>query len=142
MNYRLSCYADRRVNKLCILLESEGKIIEKEVVKTSNTNLKVCMLESIHKGIKIARNLVKHKDLLIIEAQNNHLVEWLNGRSEYKGYEEFLDLVYSELESVDCRYRFVYNDMKVAKKVLNECDVKKETLQGISSLGQLEIQVG
>lgn len=108
MNYRLSCGTDRVKGKNCFVCESEGRELKSLVFKTISSNMKENILETIFRGIKGVRDMVSHNDILCIEVQNQHLCQWLSGEVEYKGYEDYLDKVFSVLESVDCRYKFVF----------------------------------
>ena len=121
MNIILSCYSIK--GKGCFLLEKEGKIVHKEVFnikKEENSTLKEYTFESIIKGLKHAKNIVSHEVLLLIELHNAHLVSWLNGQTEYKGYEDYLDIIFPLIENLDCRYLFSKTDVKKAKRVLEE----------------------
>ena len=101
MNYRLSCGTDRVKGKNCFVCESEGRELKSLVFKTISSNIKENILETIYRGIKGVRDMVSHNDILCIEVQNQHLCQWLSGEVEYKGYEDYLDKVFSVLESVD-----------------------------------------
>lgn len=124
MNYRLSCATNRVEGKNGFVLELSGREVEADVFKTEGDNIKENILETIYRGIRVARGVVKHEDILFIEVQNFHLCEWLSGLKEYKGYEEKLDKVFEVLESTDCRYRFVFVKNPYAKSYIKAHDVK------------------
>lgn len=135
MNIILSCYAVK--GKGCFVLEKEGKVFHKEVFsirKSDESTLKEYTFEAILKGLKYARTLVNHEDLLLIELHNTHLVKWLNGQTDYKGYEVYLDSIFSLIETLDCRYLFSKTDVKKAKKVLSEGTPVAQKLEGALSV--------
>lgn len=108
MNYRLSTYADRVGKKVGFTLELKGKVISEKIFRFKGTNIKENALEAIYAGLCACRGKLKHDDVLIVEVQNIHLCNWLNGLQEYKDYNEGLDNVFAMLESIDCRYRFIF----------------------------------
>jgi hypothetical protein len=130
MNIVLSCYANRE--KASFVLEKGGKVVNKEVfpvLKEGKTYLKEYIFESIIRGLKHARNVVNHDDLLLIGVQNSHVAEWLNGQKEYKGYEYYLDEISDIIETLDCRYLFGHTSVRKAKLALKE-GVEKPKLEG------------
>ena len=135
-NFRLSCYAGRTLGKCGYTIELEGAVLNKSVFKTPSDNSKECILEAIYRGLKAVKKSIKHEDLLIIEVQNVHLCEWLNGLKEYKGYEEYLDRVFLTLEGIDCSYRFVFVKKPFASYVVRNQGIDK--LKASSTKGLLE----
>lgn len=131
MNYRLSCATDRKQGKNGYSIEYNGREVESSVFKLSGSNIKSNILLSVYRGLKAARNYVSHDDVLCIEIQNNHLKEWLSGIKSYKGYEDCMDKVFDVLESVDCRYRFVYVECPEMMKYLAIRDFDKNKSMGI-----------
>lgn len=134
MNIILSCYANKE--KASFVLEKGGKVVAKEVfsvIKENKVHLKEYIFEAIIKGLRYARNEVSHEDLLLIGVQNGHMVEWLNGQKEYKGYESYLDEISNIIETLDCRYLFSNTNVKKAKKALEE-GIEKPKLEGAVSL--------
>lgn len=134
MNIVLSCYANK--GKAAFVLEKGGKVINKEVflvAKDNKVHLKEFIFESIIRGLKNARNVVSHDDLLLIGVQNAHMVDWLNGQKEYKGYESYLDDISDIIETLDCRYLFSNTSVKKAKKALDE-GVEEVKLEGAVAL--------
>ena len=134
MNIVLSCYAKR--GKCCYSLDKGGVSVDKNVFyvkKEEDATLKEYMLEAIIRGLKSARNVVEHEDLLLVNVQNSHLSNWLNGSKESKGYEEYLGVILDIIDTLDCRYRFVYNTPKKVKLLLEE-EPEKERLEGIASI--------
>lgn len=129
MNIVLSCYANKGLAS-CVL-EKGGRVVSKEVFqvnKEEKVHLKEYIFESIIKGLKHARKVVEHEDLLLIGVQNVHVAEWLNGQKEYKGYESYLDRISDILETLDCRYLFSNTGAKKAKNILKE-GVPEEKLE-------------
>lgn len=134
MNIVLSCYANK--GKASFVLEKGGKIINKEVFslnKNGKKHLKEFIFESIIRGLKNARSVVSHENLLLIGVQNSHVADWLNGKKEYKGYESYLDDISDIIETLDCRYLFSYTSVAKARKLL-ETDVDKVKLENVSSV--------
>ena len=134
MNIVLSCYANK--GKAAFVLEKGGRVVNKEVFlvsKEGKAHLKEFIFESIIKGIKNARNVVSHDDLLLIGVQNAHMVDWLNGQKEYKGYESYLDDISDIIETLDCRYLFSNNATKKAKRALED-GVDEVKLEGAVAL--------
>lgn len=133
MNYLISTYANRVNGKNCYTIESKGKVIKSKVFRFTGDNIKENALECICKALLEIQNLVSHDDILIIEVQNVHLTEWLDGMKEYKGYETGLDKVFDVLEYIDCRYRFKLNKNPYAK-LIGTNDITKEQYTSSSDL--------
>lgn len=134
MNIILSCYSKK--GKGSYVLEKNGVVVDSQVfpiLKDSEASLKEYIFESILRGLKSARNVVEHEDLLLIGVQNGHLANWLNGSREYKGYDDYLDAISDIIESIDCRYLFSLTDVKKAKLKIKESP-KQEKLEGALSL--------
>ena len=134
MNCRLSCGANRKIHKIGFTYEVGGKVIESGVFKTVSTKMKENILEAIIRGMKACRNKIHHEDLLIIEVQNQHLAQWLSGEITYKGYEDYLDRMFDVLESMDCRYKFMFVPKPYALSFIENNDIKKQQMSSISSL--------
>lgn len=137
MNIVLCCTAVK--GKGSYTISKKGKVVSDKVFKiqgTSEDTLKHYTLESIFKGLLDVKERVSHEDLLLIEVGNVHLCDWLNGATEYKGYEDELDKVFDALNKIDCRYMFAKTDVKKAKSILGR-EVEKVKLQGISSLDEM-----
>ena len=134
MNCRLSCGANRKLKKIGYTYEVGGRIEDSGVFKTVSTNMKENILESITRGMKACRGKVHHEDLLIIEVQNQHLAQWLSGEVTYKGYEDYLDRLFAVLESMDCRYKFMFVPKPYALSFIENNNIKKEQMSSISSL--------
>lgn len=134
MNCRLSCGANRKLKKIGYTYEVGGRIEDSGVFKTVSTNMKENILESITRGMKACRGKVHHEDLLIIEVQNQHLAQWLSGEVTYKGYEDYLDRLFDVLESMDCRYKFMFVPKPYALSFIENNNIKKEQMSSISSL--------
>lgn len=133
MNIRLSTYANRVAGKNCVLVEKAGIVKSPIIFKSISRNLKENMLECIYRGLKHVKPEVSHEDFLWIEVQNNHLNNWLSGKEEYKGYEEYLDKVYDVLEGIDCQYKFLFNSKPFAKTYALDKKVEKPKYEGIDS---------
>lgn len=116
MNYRLSVYANRVTGVNNVELSCGGRVIKSYRGKFVGENIKENVLRLIHRGLRFAAAAVKHEDKLYIEVQNQHLVNWLMGRTEYKGYSELLDTVFSDIEQVDCQYKYLFEKNPKAKK--------------------------
>lgn len=131
MNYRLSCASNRKARKNGYLIEVNGREVDSNVFKLVSDNIKENIVECVYRGLKAARNYVNHSDILCIEIQNSHLKEWLSGNKSYKGYEECMDKTFEVLESVDCKYRFVYVECPEMLRSLKDRDFDKEKVMGI-----------
>lgn len=118
MNYKISTYADRVNGKIGFTLEAEGKVLDEKIQKFEGTNIKENALHCVYLGIKACSGKLQHNDLLMIEVQNIHLCEWLNGMVEYKGYDTWLDRVFGVLELLDCRYRFYFSKKPFCKEYM------------------------
>lgn len=116
MNYLLSVYANRVTGVNNVELHCGGKPIKSTSGRFKGDNIKENVLECIHKGLRFAAVNVTHDDKLFIEVQNVHLVNWLMGRTEYKDYCKYLDVVFTDIEQVDCSYRFIFEKNPRAKK--------------------------
>ena len=116
MNYRLSVYANRVTGVNNVELACAGRVIKSYKCNFAGDNIKENILRLIHKGLRFASAVVKHDDKLFIEVQNQHLVSWLMGRTEYKGYSELLDMVFSSIEMVDCQYKYIFEKNPKAKR--------------------------
>lgn len=134
MNYRLSCMADR-VKGLCgYAIESKGVELEREVFSFTGTNIKENALKTIYKGLKKIKKYMSHEDIMVIEVQNVHLAEWISGLVEYKGYQELLENVFYELESIDCRYRVLFERNPYAKTILVDENKTKLNVSSVSDV--------
>lgn len=123
-NYRLSIASMRGiVQKHGFIIESHGRTLESSVSAISSLNLKSDLLKVLEAGLRSARSMVKHEDILYIEIPNQHLTNWLSGRVEYKKYSEELDAVFNVLESVDCRYKFMYVKNSYATELVKNTKV-------------------
>lgn len=131
MNYRLSCHSDRGSGKSIFVLEKEGVEVASLVSASKTDNVKINVLASLKRGLQHARGYLNHKDILIIELQNQHLASWIDGKVESKGYEEELEGVFEVLETVDCRYKVVVTSNSIAKKVMLNRSVSKPKLEDI-----------
>ncbi len=131
MNYRLSCAADRKLGKCGFTLECGGSEVYSEVFKCVSENLKECIFEAIYRGIRASRRFVKHEDIIRIEVQNNTACQWLSGYTEHKEYTEYISKIFDVLESMDCRYIFVYEKNPYAKRYIAN---HKTSSIGVSSL--------
>lgn len=134
MNYRLSCAADRTVNKCGFTLECCGKEVYSELFKCISDNLKECILETIYRGIRVSRGYVSHDDIIRIEIQNNQICEWLSGYKEYKGYTDYINKIFEVLESMDCRYTFVYVKKPYAKLYIASHDLSKVNVSSVADI--------
>lgn len=137
MNIILSCYSVRGRGSYCIA--KEGKTISEEVFNIGLEDkimLKEYILYTILKGLREARSIVSHDDILLVEIQNRHVAEWLNGQSENKDYSKYLDDIYSLIETMDCRFRFAnLKPVRAINVFNNKIPVKlDETLSGINSV--------
>lgn len=129
MNIKLSVYSCRTKGKSGFAIYEKGSVVDSKVGSLSSSNIKEDVLISLVKGLRACRSRVQHEDILYIEIQNQHLCSWLSGLVEYKGYSTFLDEVFSVLESLDCRYKFMFVEKPTAKKLIEEGKVE---LKGMS----------
>lgn len=125
MNYRLSICSVRTKGKHGYVIEAGGKTIETSVSNISSMNLKEDILGLLAKALRAVKPLVNHEDLLAIEIQNVHLQQWLSGTVDYKDYSEPLGAVFDVLESIDCRYRFIFKAEPYAKGIVLNTDLNK-----------------
>ena len=116
MNYILSIYANRVSGVNNVELSSGGRVLKSYKGNFEGNNIKENILRYLHKGLRFASATVRHEDKLYIEIQNQHLVNWLMGRTEYTGYSELLDTVFADIESVDCQYKYLFDKSPRAKK--------------------------
>ena len=134
MNIRLSSYADRTQGKVGFTIEQNGKILEEKIIKFKGNNIKENALHIIYLGLRACTSRVNHNDILVIEVQNRHLCEWLNGMVEYKGYDLWLDKVFTTLESLDCRYNFYFNNTPFVKKYMKDKGISKIEVSSIDDM--------
>lgn len=116
MNYLLSVYANRVTGVNNVELYCGGVVKKSYCGKFVGDNIKENILRCVHRGLRFAAASVSHEDRLYIEVQNQHLVNWLMGRTEYKGYSELLDVVFADIEQVDCQYKYLFEAAPRAKK--------------------------
>lgn len=119
-NYRLSiCSIRGLVQKHGYIIESGGKTLESSVSSIEFAiNLKKDLLSVLVKGLRSVKPWLQHDDMLYVEIPNQHLANWLNGRVEYKDYVEELDKVFEILETIDCRYKFMFVNSPYAREVV------------------------
>ena len=120
MNIKLSVYSNRLRGKSGYAVYTDKGLVEVRVSGTESSNIKGDVLITLAKGLRACRKYAGHSDILYIEIQNQHLCNWLEGCVEYKGYSSFLDDAFEALESLDCRYRFVFVKNPVAKRLVDE----------------------
>ena len=134
MNIRLSCVADVKKYKGAFIIYKGGRAEVSNVFAIPNkgfeSKLKEYTFESLIRGLRNVRGMVNHDDLLLIELPNGHMVDWLNGKKEYKGYNEYLDIVSEIMDTLDCRYLFTKSSVKDAKRLI-DLEVTKVQTQGI-----------
>ena len=133
MNIKLSCTADKKMGRGAYIIYKGGKRVVSESFSIKgmgeSSTLKEYVFVAVTKALLSVRNIVNHEDLLLIELPNNHMVEWLNGSKEYKGYNKYLDEISDIIDTIDCRYLFTKSDVNEVKKML---EVKEEEkIQGI-----------
>ena len=116
MNYLLSVYANRVTGVNNVELHCGGVVKKSYRGKFAGDNIKENILRCIHRGLRFTATAVSHEDKLYIEVQNQHLVNWLMGRAEYKGYSELLDVVFADIEQVDCQYKYLFEATPRAKR--------------------------
>lgn len=134
MNYKVSTYANRVDKKRGFTIEAEGKILEEKISKFEGDNIKENALQTILQGIRACRSLPSHNDILIIEVQNIHLCNWLNGLQEYKEYNEWLDKIFELLETLDCRYSFYFNKKPFAKEYIKGKGITKVSVGSVDDM--------
>lgn len=134
MNVKLSVCVSRPKGYAGYAIYKEGRVVDSKVRRIlDSVNIKEEILNNLALGFtRLKGNLISHDDLLVIEIQNRHLYEWLSGKVEMKDYSEGLDRAFSVLESLDCRYRFIFVD-KPACKALVEAGQKSE-IKGVSAM--------
>ena len=123
MNIVLSCAADRKLGRGAYIIYKGGKKLVSDsfnINKSDDSTLKEYVFESLIRGLRSVRNTVKHEDLLLIKLPNIHMVEWLNGSKEYKGYNNYLDVISDLIDTIDCKYLFTKDTVKDAKKLCEE----------------------
>lgn len=138
MNIKLSIYCSRPKGKTGFAIYENGRVSDSKVSTVSGDNIKENVLSSLTKGLRACRNVVSHDDILYIEIQNQHLCSWLSGCVEYKGYCKFLDEAFSVLESLDCRYRFMFVSKPTCKALVEEGKVVVKGSSVESAFSDLE----
>lgn len=117
-NIKVSTFYNRVKSTGAFSIEKEGRIIGEKTFKLQEENLKRGSLVVIEKALRTVKLICKHEDTLYIEVQNQHLCNWLAGLEEKKGYEVDLDKVFSTLQSIDCRYKFLFISSNSASKLV------------------------
>lgn len=120
MNYKLSVYADRIHKKSGYVLLLNGSVLAEKVMRFRGDNIKENALSALYNGLLACKSQIHHNDVVVIEVQNQHLCNWLNGLVEYDGYADYLDKVFSVLEMFDCRYSFYFSKDVFAKKYISD----------------------
>lgn len=138
MNIKLSVYCSRPKGKSGFVVYKDGRVVESKINSTNGDNIKEEVMIILTKGLRACRNVVSHDDILYIEIQNQHLCSWLSGCVEYKGYSEFLDAVFEVLESLDCRYRFMFVAKPTCKVLVEEGKVEVKGSSIESAFSDLE----
>lgn len=137
MNVKLSVYSSRPKKKTGYVIYKNGIAVETKVGSMIGDNIKEDILSSLTRGLRACRGYVIHEDILYIEIQNQHLCSWLSGCVEHKGYSDTLDAAFEALESLDCRYRFVFVEKPSAKSVIEEGKVEVKGLSFENAFGDL-----
>ena len=131
MNYKLSVYANRP-SEVCNVELVKGNVVLKSYTgRFMGGNIKENILRGLEKGLRLAATTVSHEDLLCIELQNRHVVDWMQGKREYKGYNEWLDLATESLDLIDCQYSFIFSENPRAKRgsfILKTSDERLNTV--------------
>lgn len=138
MNIKLSVYTNRVKGKSGYVVFIDGRGRSTEVSGMVSINIKEDILTKLAKGLRQCRQYVSHKDILYIEIQNQHLCNWLNGKVEYKSYNTYLDEVFEVLESLDCRYKFVFVKEPVMKRLIHSEVTSSPNSSLIDALKELE----
>lgn len=138
MNVKLSVYCSRPKGKSGFAIYKNGVVIESKVGSTTSDNIKEEVMLTLTKGLRVCRNIVSHDDILYIEIQNQHLCSWLSGCVEYKGYSDLLDAVFEVLESLDCRYRFMFVPKPNCRTLVEEGKVEIKGSSIESAFSDLE----
>lgn len=123
MNINLSICSHRVLGKNCYSVDISGKCVSSDIFSFHGDNIKKNILQTVHKGLRDVRRFVTHNSVIVIEIQNRHLAQWLDGETESSGYEEELGNIFELLESIDGRYMIVFEKNPRAKKLLGK---KKE----------------
>lgn len=118
MNIKLSVCTNRVKGKSGYAVYIDGDVKASNVGGLTSNNIKEDILNKLAKGLRACREFVSHEDILYIEIQNQHLCSWLDGKVEYKGYSEGLDSVFEVLESLDCRYKFMFVKVPICSKMV------------------------
>ena len=134
MNYRLSTFASRVDRKCCFVLEVGGNIVNSSVLPFRGSNIKINALDIIERGLRSARVIVKHEDLLVVEVQNRHIKGWLSGETAYTDYFEEIDRLLEVLDSIDCKYRMLFVPDTYAKEYLKKAKVSRVSASSASSV--------
>lgn len=129
MNVKLSVYSSRPKGKSGYAIYQNGVVVDKKIGNIVSTNIKEDALVSLTKGLRSCRSFISHDDILYIEIQNQHLCAWLSGCVEYKGYSKYLDDAFAVLESLDCRYKFMFVHKPTAKSII---EVGQSDVEGVS----------
>lgn len=120
MNLKLSVYCSRPKGVSGFAIYENGRVTDSKVDSVLSDNIKENVLLALTKGLRACRGVVSHDDILYIEIQNQHLCSWLSGCVEYKGYSSYLDEAFSVLESLDCRYKFMFVGKPTCKALVEE----------------------
>jgi len=119
-NYRVSVSYNRVKSSCAYVVETEGVTKVVQISPKINPSVKKGILEILTVALRETKPLVSHEDIVFIEIPNKHLCEWLSGLVEYKDYSTEMDEVFDVLETMDCKYRFLFVKEPYAKKVMQK----------------------
>lgn len=142
MNVLLSVNARKEKNGYVFgyVIKKQGKTVaEHASIKTDKgrDSLKTLQLEEIIDGLAKLRGFVEHEDVLTIEIENRWVYEWLELEREQQKYIQQIDKVFDILDTLDCKYRFLYNETPQVNLLLDR-GVQKEKVKLLSSIEMME----
>ena len=136
MNLKLSIYTNRVKGLSGYVICKSGDVVTTNVTKLASQNIKEDVLEKLTRGLRACRSCVSHEDILYIEIQNQHLCNWLDGKVEYKGYCSGLDSAFEALETLDCRYRFLFVKEPIAKAYVQNGKTEVKVQSALEALAE------
>lgn len=138
MNIVLNCAAKKGLGAFNVYKEGFESYYSVFKVGSREERLKGYILGAVLEGLKYAKGIVAHEDLLLINIQNSQIVDWLSFYEDKKEYNYILDVIYDVLDSVDCRVMFVFDKVKSTFKRLEEGPSGLEVSSVSSLLKELE----
>ncbi len=111
MSHYLLSIAVSRPKGVCLVeLYDSGKVIKSKSGSFLGDNIKKNALRYIHRGLRMSAPVVSHEDVLCIEVRDPFVATWVRDCISRDDYNDLLDMIFSDINELDCQWRIVCGD--------------------------------